>query len=80
MGAILDRGFEHLVATDVAVVHMGRRLHDAAIDLRDREVAPPGVDRPETYRTWGGHIIAPAQADWLEVYAENVPKGTVCSP
>ncbi len=74
MGAIVDRGFEHLVAADVAVVQARRRLHDAAIEWRDRQAPPPGLDRPETYRTWSGHIVAPAQTDWLEVYADNVPK------
>ena len=77
MGAIVDRTQENLVASDLAVARTRRRLSDAAIAYRDAGTAPPGLDQPEAYNTWCGYIEAPADVDWLKVYADNIPKSAV---
>jgi phthalate 4,5-dioxygenase len=73
MGAIVDRSHEHLVESDIAVVRTRRRLFTAAMALRDAGTTPPGVDRPAAYSTWSGYIIAPKEADWLQVFADHTP-------
>jgi phenylpropionate dioxygenase-like ring-hydroxylating dioxygenase large terminal subunit len=74
MGAIVDRTREHLVASDLAVARTRHRLLAAALAHRDAGTTPPGVDRPDVYRTWSGYLEAPAGQDWLDVFAANLPK------
>jgi hypothetical protein len=76
MGPIVDRSFENLVAADLAVAKIRMRLHDAAVNFREKQVIPPGVDQPDAYNTWSGYIVAPAEDDWLQVFHSNVPNGT----
>ena len=72
MGAIADRGQEHLVPSDLAVARIRRRLLEAAKALRDTATPPPGVDRPEAYDRWCGFLFAPKVKELAEVYDEAV--------
>jgi phthalate 4,5-dioxygenase oxygenase subunit len=76
MGEIVDRTREHLVPADLAIVETRKRLLNAAVALRDSGTAPPSLDRPDAYNVWSGYIEAPADADWLQVYADNIPKSS----
>jgi phthalate 4,5-dioxygenase len=77
MGEIVDRTREHLVPADLAIVETRKRLLNAAVALRDSGAVPPALDRPDAYNVWSGYIEAPADADWLKVYADNIPKSSV---
>jgi phthalate 4,5-dioxygenase oxygenase subunit len=56
MGTIQDRTREHLVQTDRAIVMTRRRLADAVLALRDRNVPPPGL-APEAQRVRAGAVL-----------------------
>jgi len=66
MGPIYDRSQEHLGTTDAMLIRVRRRLLNAARDLVDLGVVPPGVDNPEVYGIRSGGILLPEGADWLE--------------
>jgi phenylpropionate dioxygenase-like ring-hydroxylating dioxygenase large terminal subunit len=66
MGAVYDRSHEHLGTSDSMIIRTRRRVLSAAKALRDLGQLPPGVDRPEAYRTRSGSIILPAGADWQQ--------------
>jgi phthalate 4,5-dioxygenase oxygenase subunit len=70
MGAILDRGKEHLGTSDVMVIRVRRRLAEAARAFEERGVTPPGVDQPDVYGVRSGGALLPKDADWLEATAE----------
>ena len=70
MGPILDRGSERLGTSDVMVIRVRRRLMEAARALAERDLTPPGVDRPEVYAVRSGGAILPETADWLEATSE----------
>ncbi|HLZ27289.1 MAG TPA: Rieske 2Fe-2S domain-containing protein [Chloroflexota bacterium] len=70
MGPILDRSTERLGTSDVMVIRVRRRLMEAARALAERDLTPPGVDRPDVYRVRSGGAILPESADWLEATAE----------
>jgi hypothetical protein len=65
MGAVMDRTNEHLGTSDSMIIRTRRRLLRAVRALAETGEAPPGVDRPELYRTRSGSIILPRDADWL---------------
>jgi phenylpropionate dioxygenase-like ring-hydroxylating dioxygenase large terminal subunit len=73
MGSVVDHDNEMLVASDVLVARMRRRLLDAANAFAANGTSPPGLDAPEAYAdVWSGYAVAPAETDWLEVYARTV--------
>ena len=75
MGPVVDHEDETLVASDVLVARVRRRMMAAIEALRDHGTAPPGLDQPETYRdAWSGYVVAPAEMDWLDVFARNIPQ------
>jgi len=65
MGAIYDRTKEHLGVADTGVIHMRRRLLDAAKSLRDGGLVPPGVDAPKSYFVGGCGFILPNTESWI---------------
>jgi phthalate 4,5-dioxygenase oxygenase subunit len=73
MGEIVDRSFETLVPSDLAVVRTRRRMLGALRALAEGTV-PPGVDRPELYRQWSGYLTAPKDVDMRKLYEDNLPK------
>jgi len=73
MGAVVDRGREHLAPSDRMIIMTRRRLLDAARSLRDHGTVPPGVDRPEVCRNArSGAFLAPVNQDWYEAYLEHL--------
>ncbi|MFY9550703.1 MAG: Rieske 2Fe-2S domain-containing protein [Thermoanaerobaculia bacterium] len=71
MGPIVDRTREHLGSTDVGIIHVRKRLLDAALRLRDRDEEPPGVSDPAAYRRRGCQLVLRHGADWLEASREQ---------
>jgi nitrite reductase/ring-hydroxylating ferredoxin subunit len=65
MGGIMDRTNEHLGTSDSMIIRTRRRLLRAVRALSENGETPPGVERPELYRTRSGSIILPRDADWL---------------
>ena len=70
MGSTLDRTTEHVGTSDMMVIRIRRRLIEAAQALAEKELAPPGVDDPEVYRTRPVSAMLPDGVDWLEASAE----------
>ncbi len=79
MGAIYDRSKEHLGTSDAMVIRVRRRLLEAARQLKEASVTPPGVDHPEVYRVRSGGTFLPKGADWLEA-TKNLRAGFVEHP
>jgi phenylpropionate dioxygenase-like ring-hydroxylating dioxygenase large terminal subunit len=67
MGAIYDRTKEHLGVSDTGVIHMRRRMLDAAKALRDRGQIPPGADMPEAFFIGACGFIIPKSESWIPV-------------
>jgi phthalate 4,5-dioxygenase len=70
MGTIFDRSQEHLGTTDALIIRMRRRMIDAARQLREHGIVPPGVDTPEVYRQRSGEVVLPRSVDWFEATRE----------
>jgi hypothetical protein len=65
MGALCDRTQEHLGPSDAMIIRVRRRLMDAARQLQENGIVPPGVEQPELYRVRPvGAILAPGE-DWV---------------
>ena len=69
-GPLVDRSAERLGSSDTAIIRVRRRLIAAAIDLRDRGIAPPGL-APESFLVRSASAVAPPDADWV---AEALPR------
>jgi hypothetical protein len=73
MGPIVDRSFENLAPSDLMVVRTRRRLLAAAEALQRDGTVPPGVDDPEIFlRVRAGDYLAPANADWMDSYRDQI--------
>lgn len=73
MDAIADRTLEHLVPSDRMIVMTRRRLYEAAWALNEHGTVPPLVDDPESAAAVrSGEVIAPADRDWLDIYADCI--------
>jgi hypothetical protein len=68
MGPIYDRSQEHLGTTDAMLIRVRRRLINAARDLVNKDLVPPGVDNPTVYGIRSGGILLPEGADWMEAF------------
>jgi nitrite reductase/ring-hydroxylating ferredoxin subunit len=81
MGNVYDRSHEHLGTSDAMIIRTRRRVINAAKALRDNNVAPPGVDNPEVYRTRSGSVILPRSVSWLEAtHAARWPQVEIGEP
>jgi hypothetical protein len=65
----VDRGREHLSASDAAIIRLRRHLLAAAEALEAQGTAPPGVNEPDLYRSHGEQMLVGPSEDWKEVYA-----------
>ena len=65
MGPIYDRTQEHLGTTDAMVIHVRRRLIDAARTLRDQGTVPPNVDDATLCRVRPASALLPEGASWI---------------
>jgi phthalate 4,5-dioxygenase len=73
MGAILDHSFEHLAPSDLMITRTRRRLLMAARALRDKGVAPPGVEGAEVFRdARGGYFVSDHASEWQTAYTEQL--------
>jgi phthalate 4,5-dioxygenase len=72
MGTVVPRWREHLGSTDKAVIAFRRMMLQAARDLAERDIDPPGVD-PDTY--WDVRavdLLIPHQANWREAARDEM--------
>ncbi|KAF1058394.1 Rieske 2Fe-2S domain-containing protein [Burkholderia gladioli] len=73
MGAVVDRSFEHLAASDRMIMVTRRRLIQAARALVEQGRAPEAVDDPDVYLgARGGSFLASDQLDWQQAYQQNL--------
>ena len=72
MGPVYDRTREHLGVSDTGIIQVRRRWLQAARELRQRGVTPPGALQPETYHVRAAAVILPREAVWVEAAAENL--------
>jgi hypothetical protein len=66
MGWRMDRTSEHLGSTDAAIIRARRRLLDAARQLRDGGIVPPGVDNAAVFRVRSASGLLPNDSSWLD--------------
>jgi phenylpropionate dioxygenase-like ring-hydroxylating dioxygenase large terminal subunit len=64
-GPVVDRSREHLGSSDTAIIHVRRRLMQAARALRERNAEPPGRD-PAAFRVRTASVTLAPGADWIE--------------
>jgi hypothetical protein len=65
MGPIVDRSKERLVSADSGIIKARRKLLQAALDLKEKGVTPPGVD-PAHHRVRSAAIVLPKEASFLD--------------
>jgi phthalate 4,5-dioxygenase oxygenase subunit len=65
MGPIVDRSKERLVSADSGIIKARRKLVQAALDLRDEGITPPGVD-PAHQRVRSAAVVLPVEESFLE--------------
>src|SRR5262249_40543677 len=65
MGPIYDRTREHLGTTDAMVIHVRKRLLDAARALGDQAAVPANVDDTNLYRVRPASIVLPDGESWI---------------
>ena len=64
-GDIVDRALEHLGSSDTAIIHVRRRLMNAARALRDQGAPAPGRD-PQSFHVRSASVVLPPGASWVE--------------
>jgi len=62
---VFDRSLERLGRADIGIIRVRKRLLDAAVALRERRVAPPGLD-PATYRVRPASVLLAKDVPWVE--------------
>ena len=87
MGAIYQRGEEHLGTSDGMVIQVRRRLINAAKAHATDGTLPPGVENPEWYRVRSGSATLPKDAswfdemsDWLNARTKTIPDVVLAVP
>ena len=79
MGGIVDRSFENLAPSDIAVARNRRMLLKTVQAFKDG-TRPPAADQPELYaRVRGGFYTTTRPGDWLQLHKEEVAR-TVAEP
>ncbi len=79
MGGIVDRSFENLAPSDIAVAR-NRRMLLNAVQAFKNGTRPPAADRPELYaHVRGGYYTTTESGDWLKLHADAVAK-TLAAP
>jgi phthalate 4,5-dioxygenase len=74
MGGIVDRGFENLAPSDIAVARNRRMLLNTLRAFKEG-ARPPAADRPELYaRARGGFYTTTEPGDWLALHEQAVAK------
>jgi phthalate 4,5-dioxygenase oxygenase subunit len=74
MGGIIDRSFENLAPSDIAVAR-NRRMLLNAVQAFKTGARPPAADKPELYaHVRGGYYTTTAAGDWLKLHTDAVAK------
>src|SRR5215469_5435618 len=74
MGGIVDRSFENLAPSDIAVARNRRMLLNTVQAFKEGK-RPPSADNPEFYaRVRGGYYTTTEPGDWLQLHAQAVDK------
>ena len=81
MGPVVDRTFEHLAPSDIAISQMRRAVIRAARAHAKDGTLPPSARDPSLFlRARGGAFVADAGRDWLEVYDELLAASRLDGP
>jgi len=72
MGAVVDRGAEHLASTDAMIIRVRAKLLAAAKAHRDNGTTPPGVDEPDLYSVRSASVVLPRDTDWIQGTREHL--------
>jgi phthalate 4,5-dioxygenase oxygenase subunit len=74
MGGIIDRSFENLAPSDIAVARNRRMLLTTVQAFKDGK-RPPAADKPELYaQVRGGYYTTTEPGDWLALHRGAVTK------
>jgi phthalate 4,5-dioxygenase len=74
MGGIVDRSFENLAPSDIAVARNRRMLLNAVQAFKDG-TRPQAADKPELYAlVRGGFYTTTRPGDWLKLHTEEVAR------
>ena len=71
MGAIVDRGFEHLAPSDMMIARVRRLLLRSARGMAAGTMPPGAADPLVLDGVRGGHFVAAKGIDWLEALADQ---------
>jgi phenylpropionate dioxygenase-like ring-hydroxylating dioxygenase large terminal subunit len=67
MGAVVDRRYEHLCASDIGIVRVRRRLLHAAQAYRDSQSSPPYLTSPQAHRLRSVGVMLPHAAAAFDI-------------
>ena len=74
MGGIVDRSFENLAPSDIAIAR-NRRMLLNAVKAFENGARPPACDDPTAYaNARGGHYTTTESGDWIDLYQQEVEK------
>ncbi|HEY3917422.1 MAG TPA: Rieske 2Fe-2S domain-containing protein [Stellaceae bacterium] len=74
MGGTVDRSWENLAPSDIAIARNRRMLLNAVTAFMDGK-RPPSADDPTVYaNARGGHFTTTASGDWIDIYQQEVDK------
>jgi phthalate 4,5-dioxygenase len=74
MGPIVDRSFENLASSDIAVARNRRMLLNTLRAFKEGK-RPPASDDPALFaQPRGGYYTTTREGDWLELHAEELAK------
>ncbi|HXP74119.1 MAG TPA: Rieske 2Fe-2S domain-containing protein [Stellaceae bacterium] len=74
MGGIVDRSFENLAPSDIAVAR-NRRMLLNTVQAFQKGVRPPSADNPQLYaKVRGGYYTTTKDGDWLALHKEEAEK------
>jgi hypothetical protein len=71
MGPIQDRSKENLVSTDNAIIMTRQRLRRSALALRDKGVAPPGLEA-DMQRVRSATFVLPVDVPFEEAKRDDL--------
>jgi hypothetical protein len=74
MGGTVDRSFENLAPSDIAIAR-NRRMLMNTVKAFQNGVRPPSADDPAVYaNARGGHYTTTASGDWIDLYQQELDK------
>jgi hypothetical protein len=74
MGGTVDRSWENLAPSDIAIAR-NRRMLMNTVKAFEKGVRPPSADDPTVYaNARGGHYTTTASGDWIDLYQQELEK------